>query len=99
MEPTSNRSTLILRSSHLSSAMERDAPADQVSDTMSVATQSAMEEVAENMSVDTENVMDDSVAADLDSQPLNDLGVSVMDQDVLERNVAAQVCYPWLRDI
>ena len=32
-----------------------------------------------------------SAAADLDSQPLNDLGVSVMDQDVLERNVAAQV--------
>lgn len=34
---------------------------------------------------------DSSIAADLDSQPLNDLGVSVMDQDVLERNVAAQV--------
>ena len=34
---------------------------------------------------------DPSIAADLDSQPLNDLGVSVMDQDVLERNVAAQV--------
>lgn len=33
----------------------------------------------------------DSVAADLDSRPLNDLGVSVMEQDVLERNVAAQV--------
>jgi len=32
-----------------------------------------------------------SVAADLDSQPLNDLVVSVMDQDVLERNVEAQV--------
>ena len=29
--------------------------------------------------------------ADLDSQPLTDLGVSVMDQDVLERNIAAQV--------
>lgn len=35
-------------------------------------------------------ITDDSVAMDLDSQPLNDLGVSVMDQDVLERNVAAQ---------
>lgn len=34
---------------------------------------------------------DQSVAMDLDSQPLSDLGVSVMDQDVLERNVAAQV--------
>lgn len=30
--------------------------------------------------------------ADLDSQPLEDLGVNIMDQDVLERNVAAQVC-------
>lgn len=79
--------------------MERDAPADEVSDAVSVATQPAMEDVAENMSVDAENVMDESVAADLDSQPLNDVGVSVMDQDVLERNVAAQVCYPWLRDI
>jgi len=37
-------------------------------------------------------VVDQSFAMDLDSQPLNDLGVSVMDQDVLERNVAAQVC-------
>jgi hypothetical protein len=42
-------------------------------------------------------VMEDSsmavptTAADLDSQPLNELGVSVIDQDVLERNVAAQV--------
>ena len=34
------------------------------------------------------------VFADLDSQPLDDLGVSVMDQDVLERNVAAKV---WTR--
>jgi hypothetical protein len=34
---------------------------------------------------------DQSAMEDLDSQPLNDLGVSVMDQDVLERNVAAQV--------
>jgi len=32
-----------------------------------------------------------SLAGDLDSQPLNELGVSLMDQDVLERNVAAQV--------
>jgi hypothetical protein len=39
-----------------------------------------------------ETMVDQSVAMDLDSQPLNDLGVSVMDQDVLERNVAAQVC-------
>lgn len=39
----------------------------------------------------SETMADQSVAADLDSQPLNDLGVSVMDQDVLERNVAAQV--------
>ena len=38
------------------------------------------------------------VAADLDSQPLNDLGVSVMDQDVLERNVAAQVWAVMLMD-
>ena len=38
-----------------------------------------------------EDAMDISEAADLDSQPLNDLGVSVIDQDVLERNVAAQV--------
>ena len=41
--------------------------------------------------VQTDHDRDASVAADLDSQPLNDLGVSVMDQDVLERNVAAQV--------
>jgi len=41
---------------------------------------------------DSEDMLiDESVAADMDSQPLNDLGVSVMDQDVLERNVAAQV--------
>jgi hypothetical protein len=33
-----------------------------------------------------------SVMADLDSQPLSDLGVSVMDQEVLEANVAAEVC-------
>jgi hypothetical protein len=32
-----------------------------------------------------------SVLADLDSQPLSDLGVSVMDQEVLEANVAAEV--------
>jgi hypothetical protein len=42
-------------------------------------------------SVITDPMTADSVATDLDSQPLNDLGVSVMDQDVLERNVAAQV--------
>jgi hypothetical protein len=34
---------------------------------------------------------DTATVADLDSQPLGDLGVSVMDQDQLERNVAAQV--------
>jgi len=39
-----------------------------------------------------ELMMEDTTAADLDSQPLNDLGVSFMDQDELERNVAAQVC-------
>lgn len=45
----------------------------------------------------TDSVMEDSTmadpstAADLDSRPLTALGVSVMDQDVLERNVAAQV--------
>jgi hypothetical protein len=45
----------------------------------------------------SDSVMEDSTmanpstAADLDSQPLTDLGVSVMDQDMLERNVAAQV--------
>lgn len=45
----------------------------------------------------TDSVMEDgtmadpSTAADLDSRPLTDLGVSVMDQNVLERNVAAQV--------
>ena len=37
------------------------------------------------------NIPGPSAAADLDSRPLTDLGVSVMDQDVLERNVAAQV--------
>jgi len=39
------------------------------------------------------HVMTDvAISADImDSQPLNDLGVSVMDQDTLERNVAAQV--------
>ena len=37
------------------------------------------------------NVADPSIAPDLDSQPLTDWGVSVVDQDVLERNVAAQV--------
>ena len=42
----------------------------------------------------TDPMTADSVATDLDSQPLNDLGVSVMDQDVLERNVAAQVGTP-----
>jgi hypothetical protein len=34
------------------------------------------------------------VVPDLDSQPLNDLGVSVMDQDTLERNLAVQVFPP-----
>jgi hypothetical protein len=42
----------------------------------------------------TDPMTADSVVTDLDSQPLNDLGVSVMDQDVLERNVAAQVGIP-----
>jgi hypothetical protein len=32
-----------------------------------------------------------SVLADLDSQPLTELGVSVVDQEVLEANVAAEV--------
>lgn len=61
-----------------------------------------VEVTQETTAVDTEHLMsapvlpeampaDSSIAADLDSQPLNDLGVSVMDQDVLERNVAAQV--------
>jgi hypothetical protein len=36
-------------------------------------------------------VLETTAVMDLDSQPLNDLGVSVMDQDELERNVAAQV--------
>jgi hypothetical protein len=45
-------------------------------------------------SVITDPKTADSVATDLDSQPLNELGVSVMDQDVLERNVAAQVGTP-----
>ena len=39
-----------------------------------------------------EDVLAETVQmAEQDSQPLNDLGVSVMDQDELERNVAAQV--------
>ena len=33
----------------------------------------------------------DLPSVDLDSQPLTDLGVDVLDQDVLERTVAAQV--------
>jgi hypothetical protein len=36
-------------------------------------------------------VAETTAMTDLDSQPLNDLGVSVMDQDELERNVVAQV--------
>jgi hypothetical protein len=43
------------------------------------------EEKVEDTAVET------TAMTDLDSQPLNDLGVSVMDQDQLERNVAAQV--------
>jgi len=34
---------------------------------------------------------DTTAAEDVDSQPLNDLGVSFMDQDELEKNIAAQV--------
>lgn len=45
----------------------------------------------EGMSV-PDNMAEHSVATHLDSQPLSDLGVCVMDQDVVERNVAAQVC-------
>jgi len=41
---------------------------------------------------------DPCVPADLDLQPLNELGVGVMDQDVLERNVAAQVRTPRVVD-
>jgi hypothetical protein len=37
------------------------------------------------------DAMEDTLGADLGSQPLDELGVSVMDQDVLEREVVAQV--------
>jgi hypothetical protein len=50
-------------------------------------------DMAELIPAVAEDARDVPVAEDLDSQPLNDLGVSVMDQDVLERNVAAQVCH------
>lgn len=50
-------------------------------------------DMAELIPTVAEDARDVPVAEDLDSQPLNDLGVSVMDQDVLERNVAAQVCH------
>lgn len=49
--------------------------------------------MAELTPVAAEDTMNVSEAEDLNSQPLDDLGVSVMDQEVLERNVAAQVCH------
>ena len=53
-------------------------------------------EMQENSISDTESLFGGTTeerptAMDLDSAPLGDLGVSVMDQDVFERNVAAQV--------
>jgi len=48
-------------------------------------------EMPESLSATADMSTMAEITADLDSQPLNDLGVSVMDQDVLERNVAAQV--------
>ena len=48
-------------------------------------------DIAEQTPATAEDAMNVSVAEDLKTQPLDDLGVSVMDQDVLERNVAAQV--------
>ena len=49
-------------------------------------------DIAEQTPMAEEHEMATAEAADMDTQPLDDLGVSVMDQDVLERNVAAQVC-------
>ena len=50
-----------------------------------------MEDAVDGLIVPEDTIMEESVAADLGSQSLDDLGVSVMDQDILERNVAAQV--------
>jgi hypothetical protein len=56
-----------------------------------IATDAGRMEMPETLPAIAEMSTMAGTAADLDSQPLNDLGVSVMDQDVLERNVAAQV--------
>jgi len=74
--------------------MEGDASVSEVSDATQNAHDIAMENVAQTAKIPDDKVMDESAAADLGSQSLNDLGVSVMDQDVLERNVAAQVSAP-----
>jgi hypothetical protein len=56
-----------------------------------MATEAGRKEMPESLPATTEMSIMPDMASDLDSRPLNDLGVSVMDQDVLERNVAAQV--------
>ena len=62
------------------------------SGTLPVADLPSMD-MAELTPATTEDTMNVPVAEDLKSRPLDELGVSVMDQDVLERNVAAQVCH------
>lgn len=56
-----------------------------------MATDAGRMEMLESLPATTEMSTMVEMTADLDSRPLNDLGVSIMDQDVLERNVAAQV--------
>ena len=67
--------------------------ADVGSDDVEMATDTLVmsTEDGPNAVIADSNMADPSIAPDLESQPLTALGVSIMDQDVLERNVAAQV--------
>jgi len=75
--------------------MDGDGQDNPASEAPPQAEDTAMQEVVETTTLPEDRVMTEAVAEDLGSQSLDDLGVSVMDQDVLERNVAAQVRYSY----
>jgi hypothetical protein len=70
--------------------MSGDRSANAAEDLGSRPEDTAMD-VTQEATLSADKTIGGSAEAGLGSESLDDLGVSVMDQDVLERNVAAQV--------